>query len=115
MFYFPYADVGGNQDSVENMAKGTDFEIKTCEFLKALFEELGFHVIEARREKSGTQNGFDILIKFFDEYDRERNFHFECKDYETPLNWDKISIKILELSAMSYKVDGFFWRFWNTL
>lgn len=90
------------------MAKGTDFEIKTCDFLKALFEELGFHVIEARRQITGTQNGFDILIKFFDEYDRERNFHFECKDYETALNWEKISIKILELSATGYEVDCFF-------
>lgn len=90
------------------MAKGTDFEINTCNFLKALFEELGYPVIDARRQKSGTQNGFDILIKFFDEYDRERNFHFECKDYETPLNWKEILIKILELAATGYTVDGFF-------
>lgn len=90
------------------MAKGTDFEIKACAFFKALFEELGFHVIEARRQITGTQNGFDILIKFFDDYDRERNFHFECKDYETALNWEKISIKILELSATNYEVDCFF-------
>lgn len=90
------------------MAKGVDFEIVTCEFLKTLFEELGFLVVEARQQKSGTQNGFDILMKFVDGYGKERNFYFECKDYETALNWEKISIKILELSAMGYQVDGFF-------
>jgi hypothetical protein len=88
--------------------KGADFEVKTCEFLKDLFEELGFLVIEARQQKSGTQNGFDVLIKFVDDYGKERNFHFECKDYESALNWEKILIKIHELSAMSYSVDGFF-------
>lgn len=90
------------------MTKGTDFEIKTCEFLKALFTELNFLVIEARQQKTGTQNGFDVLIKFIDEYDKERNFHFECKDYATPLNWEKILVKLHELAATGYHVDGFF-------
>lgn len=90
------------------MAKGTDFELNTCAFLEALFKELGFLVIEARQQKTGTQNGFDVLIQFVDDYGKERNFHFECKDYTSPLNWEKISIKILELSAMGYSVDGFF-------
>lgn len=90
------------------MAKGSEFEKSASKFLEALFEELGFLVIEVRRQKSGTQNGFDLRIQFVDEYGKERNFYFECKDYETPLNWEKISIKILELSATGYSVDGFF-------
>lgn len=107
-FFAGFLAVIKNKLNIRILAKGTDFEINTCKFLKTLFEELGFFVIEARQQKSGTQNGFDVLIKFVDEYGKERNFHFECKDYETPLNWEKISIKTLELSAMTYSVDGFF-------
>ena len=102
------AVINKRNNLTKGKGKGNDFEVKTCTFLKDLFEELDFLVIEARQQKSGTQNGFDILIKFVDDYGKERNFHFECKNYESTLNWEKISIKILELSATGYGIDGFF-------
>ena len=40
--------------------KGDSFENDTLEFVKRLFGELGYQVIEARKQKSGTQYGFDI-------------------------------------------------------
>lgn len=90
------------------MSKGTDFEKLALKFLVELFEEVGFLVIEKRLQTSGTQNGFDIVITFLDDYEQERRFCFECKNYDTPLSYEKILVKLGELSSLPYKVDGFF-------
>jgi tetratricopeptide (TPR) repeat protein len=89
------------------MAKGIDFEIKALNYLRSLFEQLGFRVTEARQQNTGTQNGFDIRIGFLDESGRERKLYFECKDYKTKISWDAIAIKIHELHASSHRPDGF--------
>jgi len=89
------------------MAKGIDFEEKALDYLRSLFEQLGFPVIEARQQKTGTQNGFDIRIGFLDDNKKERNFYFECKDYKTEISWNTIAIKIQELHASSHRPDGY--------
>jgi hypothetical protein len=89
------------------MAKGIDLEVKIRAFLLSLFEDLGFPVLEARQQTSGTQNGFDIRITFLDASEKKRAFYFECKDYTRPLSWNTLLRKIHELHASGHPVDGF--------
>ncbi len=89
------------------MTKGSDFEKLSEQFLKYIFNKSGFVVVEIRRQKSGTQYGFDLLVKFGDESDITRSIHFECKDYRTDLKWHQIRDKIDQLGASSYIPDGF--------
>jgi len=86
---------------------GADLEKCTLEFFKKLFEELGYYVVSARRQWAGTQNGFDVKIVFLDEDDNEWQLFFECKDYDTTLDWGHILQKVLELEASSYNASGF--------
>lgn len=90
-----------------NVHKGADFEKASHEFFKKIFEEIGFQVLSVRKQWSGTQNGFDIRINFLDNDEFERTIFFECKDYNTVLDWGHILEKILELDAANYQVDGF--------
>jgi tetratricopeptide (TPR) repeat protein len=89
------------------MAKGIEFEAKALEYLKNLFEKLGFHVTEARQQRSGTQDGFDLRISFLDSRKRERQFYFECKNYDNPISWDAITVKIFELHSSNHRPDGY--------
>ena len=89
------------------MAKGIEFEAKALEYLKNLFEKLGFHVTEARQQKSGTQDGFDCRISFLDSRKRERQFYFECKNHDTSISWDAIGVKIFELFSSNHRPDGY--------
>lgn len=90
-----------------NVHKGADFEKSSFDFFQKIFEEIGFQVLSVRKQWSGTQNGFDIRINFLDNDEFERNIFFECKDYDTALDWSNILEKILELDAANYQVDGF--------
>lgn len=90
-----------------NVAKGSDFEKATQDFFEKIFKEMGFQVLSVRRQWSGTQNGFDIRINFLDSDEFERALFFECKDYDTALDWGHILEKIIELDAANYQVDGF--------
>jgi len=90
-----------------NVAKGASFEKATHDFFKKIFEEIGFQVLSIRKQWSGTQNGFDIRINFLDNDEFERTIFFECKNYDTELDWGHILEKILELDAANYQVDGF--------
>lgn len=90
-----------------SVIKGSDFEKLTHDFFKKIFEEIGFQVLSVRKQWSGTQNGFDIRITFLDNDESERAIFFECKNYETELDWGHILEKILELDAANYQVDGF--------
>ncbi len=88
-------------------SKGSEFELSFCEFIKTTFEEMGYQVIEVRKQTSGTQNGFDVKVSFLDDDDNERDLFFECKDYDTQLQWSDILPKMIELEAANYNVDGF--------
>jgi hypothetical protein len=86
---------------------GTEFESIVVPFFKTIFKEAGFLVLDVRNQKSGTQNGFDIKITFNDLSSTERHLFVECKYYSTPLKWDEIFRKQLELFDSNQSIDGF--------
>lgn len=87
---------------------GSDFEKLVQPFFKKIFEEMGFLVIQVRKQDSGTQNGFDISVSFFDDNEQEREFFIECKYYTTAqLEWSEILNKQLQLEASSHKPTAF--------
>lgn len=87
---------------------GTDFEKLVQPFFKNVFEEMGFLVLQVRKQDSGTQNGFDIAIVFSDENSIEREFYIECKYYTTAkLDWSEIVTKQVQLEASNSQVDSF--------
>lgn len=87
--------------------KGDDFEETTREFVKRLFPELGYTILSGRKQKSGTQYGFDIFIEFLDDLDMAKLFLFECKDYSKEVEWNKLEHKILQVDASSYDPTAF--------
>lgn len=87
---------------------GSDFEKLVQPFFKRIFEEMGFLVIQVRKQDSGTQNGFDISVSFFDDNEQEREFFIECKYYTiAQLEWSEIFNKQLQLEASSHKPTAF--------
>lgn len=86
---------------------GIEFESIVIPFFKTIFKEAGFLVLEVRNQKNGTQNGFDIKITFNDLSSIERHLFVECKYYSTPLKWDEIFRKQLELFDSNQSIDGF--------
>lgn len=87
---------------------GSDFEKLVQPFFKNIFTEMGFVVIQVRKQDSGTQNGFDISVVFLDENEQEREFFIECKYYTTAqLEWSEILSKQLQLEASSHKPTAF--------
>ena len=87
--------------------KGDNFENLTLDFVKRLFTDMGYTLIKARKQKSGTQNGFDIYVEFLDTSDLLKQIHFECKDYSVDVNWQKLLAKIDELDSSSYNPTAF--------
>jgi hypothetical protein len=92
---------------LHSQGKGSLFEEKVELLFRKIFSEAGYHVIDIRRQQAGSQNGFDIRVTFLDDDSNERVLFFECKNYETLLDWENILEKILELASVSYSVDGF--------
>lgn len=85
--------------------KGDNLEIQVKDFFGRLFEECGYKVLKNRRQKSGTQDGFDNEIIISKEFDRFR-IYIECKDYTTTLNYSDAIVKIPQI-VTSYKPDLF--------
>jgi len=89
------------------MSDGIVFEEAAKEFFGNLLERVGYTVTAKRRQKAGTQNGFDLFLKIIDNTG-EKELHFECKDYSSDLQWKDFQTKILQLHAMKmYKPDCF--------
>lgn len=87
---------------------GSDFEKLVKPFFKNIFEEMGFLVIQVRKQDSGDQNGFDISVLFLDDDEQEREFFIECKYYTTAkLDWADIFNKQLQLGASSHNPTAF--------
>ncbi|WP_434783342.1 restriction endonuclease [Flavobacterium panacagri] len=87
---------------------GADFEKLVEPYFRTLFTKMGFLVIQVRRQDSGTQNGFDISVLFFDENEKEREIFIECKYYTTSqLNWSEIFNKQLQLEASNQTATAF--------
>lgn len=89
------------------MSKGDKLEILAAKHFEWLFEEMNFQVTKVRRQHSGAQFGFDIEVEFYDDYEYQRNFYFECKDYSTDLHWNSLLRKIFELDSSAYNPDAF--------
>ena len=86
---------------------GAEFEDDMLAFFDKFFRELEYTIVEIRKQNSGTQNGFDIRVRILDEYDNEKNLFFECKFYETELDWGEITVKVLQLESVRYSIDAF--------
>ncbi|MFD0752053.1 hypothetical protein ACFQZS_18000 [Mucilaginibacter calamicampi] len=87
---------------------GTDFEELVKPFFKTLFNEMGFTVIQVRKQNSGTQNGFDISILFLDGNEQKREIFIECKYYTTvALDWSEIFAKQIQLEASNHVPTAF--------
>ncbi len=76
------------------MAKNTgkEFELLTKIFFTDLFQKIGFTVNKARLQKSGSQDGFDVLFVISKDY-IERKIFIECKDYSSDLSFGNIYTK----------------------
>lgn len=86
--------------------KGAHLEKQIKIFFGRIFEECGFVVLKSRRQKSGTQDGFDIEFIIIDEYYRRFNIYIECKDYSSKINYADIINKIPQVIS-SYNPDLF--------
>ncbi|MBN7815174.1 restriction endonuclease [Algoriphagus pacificus] len=87
---------------------GSDFEKLVKPFFKNIFEEMGFLILQVRKQDSGDQNGFDISVLFLDDDEQEREFFIECKYYTTAkLDWADIFNKQLQLEASSHNPTAF--------
>jgi len=87
---------------------GSDFETLVKPFFKDLFEQMGFTVLEVRKQQAGDQKGFDIFISFLDDNGEERHFFIECKYYTTvKLDWSEIFYKQMQLEASAYEPTAF--------
>ncbi|MDP3470236.1 MAG: hypothetical protein Q8S14_00075 [Algoriphagus sp.] len=87
---------------------GSDFEKLVEPFFRKIFKEMGFLVIQVRKQDSGDQNGFDISILFLDDDEQDREFFIECKYYTTAnLYWVDIFSKQLQLEASSHNPTAF--------
>ena len=82
---------------------GSSFENITKDFFVSLLEKIGFTVTKARAQKSGSQNGFDILIIVSKNY-KENKIFIECKNYESDLAIGNIVKKGLNLES-NYDLD----------
>lgn len=87
--------------------KGDKFEILTVKFANELFEKMGFQVIKVRKQWSGTQYGFDVLVIFLDDNQLQREICMECKDYSKDVEWSRFSDKILQINASPYDPTAF--------
>ncbi|MCS4301807.1 NACHT domain-containing NTPase [Chryseobacterium sp. BIGb0232] len=85
--------------------KGGSFEEITLEFLESIFQELNYEVVSRRIQKSGSQDGFDILVELVDEKNKHYNIYAECKDYSTRLNYTLALEKIPHIVSTHKKID----------
>jgi hypothetical protein len=90
------------------MISGSDFEKIVQPFFRTLFNDMGFMVIQVRKQDSGTQNGFDISVYFLDDNELEREIFIECKYYTTAkLDWAEIFNKQIQLDASNHRPTAF--------
>lgn len=82
------------------MAKNTgkEFEQLTKDFFSNLFQKIGFTINKQRLQKSGTQDGFDVLLVISKDY-IERKIFIECKDYSSDLSFGNIYAKAHDLEV----------------
>jgi hypothetical protein len=87
--------------------KGVEFEERLKAFLPVLIKELGFSNINIRRQDAGTQNGFDLWVRYVDDELKNRQIFFECKNYDSRLSWVSLYKKFIEFEHSSYERNPF--------
>jgi len=87
--------------------KGEKFESTTQRFISILFKKFDFQVLSVRKQWSGTQYGFDVLIQFLDDSNLGKVFCIKCKDYSNEVEWKELINKILQVDSSPYDPTGF--------
>lgn len=84
---------------------GLDFELTALEFLIRIFKDLGYEVVRARNQRTGTQDGYDNLIEVVTSKYKHQTIYAECKDYSTNLNYSESIVKIPHIISTHGKID----------
>lgn len=77
---------------------GNEFENHVLDFFVWLFNEIGFSVLKERKQKAGTQNGFDVFLKIIKDNSIHRIF-IECKNYKSNIEIAQILQKAMEIES----------------
>lgn len=85
--------------------KRCDFEIITLDFLEKIFSELNYTVTRKRTQKSGSQDGYDLVLDIVDQKFRNYTIYSECKDYKTNLNYTQALEKIPHIVSTHKNID----------
>lgn len=85
--------------------KGADFELTALEFLKRIFNDLGYEVVRVRNQKTGTQDGYDNLIEIVTGKYKHHTIYAECKDYSSNLNYTQAIEKIPHIISTHGRIN----------
>jgi len=85
--------------------KGLEFELIALEFLERIFRELGYTVTRRRNQKTGTQDGYDLLIEIVTSKYKSYTIYAECKDYKNNLNYTQAVEKIPHIISTHKTID----------
>lgn len=85
--------------------KGLDFELSTLELLTNIFTELGYTVTRKRNQKSGTQDGYDVLLEIVTGKYKSHTIYAECKDYSSNLNYTQAIEKVPHIISTHERID----------
>ncbi|WP_343564086.1 hypothetical protein [Sphingobacterium sp.] len=85
--------------------KGLEFELIALEFLERIFRELGYTVTRRRNQKTGTQDGYDLLLEIVTSKYKSYTIYAECKDYNSNLNYTQAIEKIPHIMSTHKAID----------
>ncbi|WP_313258286.1 hypothetical protein [Sphingobacterium sp.] len=85
--------------------KGLDFELSTLELLTNIFTDLGYTVTRKRNQKSGTQDGYDVLLEIVTGKYKSHTIYAECKDYSSNLNYTQAIEKVPHIISTHERID----------
>lgn len=85
--------------------KGLDFELSTLELLTNIFTDLGYTVTRKRNQKSGTQDGYDVLLEIVTGKYKSHRIYAECKDYSSNLSYTQAIEKVPHIISTHERID----------
>ncbi len=87
-----------------NQQIGNEFEGHVLDFFVWLFNKIGFSVTKERKQKAGTQNGFDVFLKIMN-HNSFRRIFIECKNYTSNVEIGQVFQKAMELET-NYQLNS---------
>jgi hypothetical protein len=86
--------------------QGVRFE-KTAEALlsRLLRHELGYDLLEVRRQGSGLQWGYDLRVRWRTPNGQQASWHVECKSHHSTLPTDEVIRKLDQILASHHPID----------